>query len=201
MNSVGVKEEDISYIIVTHVHLDHAGGAGALMQKCPNAMFICHERGARHMIDPTALLAGSTAVYGNDFMEKNYLPVIGIPKERVISITAKEEHFTTGEGFELRICQAPGHAPHHIGTTLFICDEKSENKNPTICEGYFTGDSFAAEYPVERNHTRKATKVYFLLLVVVVIIVMILFSLSFSLIFFELYFSFSSNLYHIFYFF
>ena len=157
-----VNPEDISYIIVTHVHLDHAGGAGALMQKCPNAHLLCHERGARHMIDPTALIAGSTVVYGNEFMEKNYLPVIGIAKERVISVAPTEQRVKLGDGCEILLRQSPGHAPHHIQPFLYIADTTSGHTDATICQGLFTGDSFAAEYPVQRNRSRKASKVSFI---------------------------------------
>lgn len=111
------------------------------------------------MIIPTALIAGSTAVYGDEFMQKNYLPVVGIPKERVKSITSQEETITLGEGLELRFCQAAGHAPHHIFTSMWIGDEKAATSTPAICEGLFVGDSFGAEYLSQRGYTTKANKV------------------------------------------
>lgn len=60
----GWKPEDVRYVIVTHIHLDHAGGAGSLMQLLPNATFLVHPYGVRHMVDPSKLEAGARAVYG-----------------------------------------------------------------------------------------------------------------------------------------
>ena len=64
--------EQVDFIILTHVHLDHAGGAGKLMQACPNAQLVVHPRGAKHMIDPTQLRAGAVGVYGEETVEKVY---------------------------------------------------------------------------------------------------------------------------------
>ena len=111
------------------------------------------------MIDPKALIAGSTVVYGTEFMENTYLPIVPIPKEKVISITSKDERITLGEGCEIFLRQCPGHAPHHIQPYLYIPAEGAQTTDATFCEGLFTGDSFAAEYPVQRNHTNRATKV------------------------------------------
>ena len=62
----GISREKVTHVMPTHVHLDHAGGAGALMQEFPNAVLVVHPRGARHMIDPTKLIAGTVAVYGKE---------------------------------------------------------------------------------------------------------------------------------------
>ena len=75
---------DVAYIIPTHVHLDHAGGAGELMKQCLNAKLIVHPRGARHLIDPTKLIAGAMAVYGEKEFKKLYGKVIPIEANRVI---------------------------------------------------------------------------------------------------------------------
>ena len=74
----GWKPEDVSYVIVTHVHLDHAGGAGSLMQLLPNATFLVHPYGARHMIDPSKLEAGARGVYGDEMFDSVYGKLIPV---------------------------------------------------------------------------------------------------------------------------
>jgi glyoxylase-like metal-dependent hydrolase (beta-lactamase superfamily II) len=81
---LGLDASNVQYVIPTHVHLDHAGGAGELMARCPNASLIVHPKGAPHMIDPSRLQAGATAVYGEEGFAKDYGKLIPIPVERVI---------------------------------------------------------------------------------------------------------------------
>ena len=64
LDEIGIAREQVDYLFLTHVHLDHAGGAGQLMQALPNARAVLHPRGAPHLIDPTRLIAGSIQVYG-----------------------------------------------------------------------------------------------------------------------------------------
>ena len=75
---------DVSYVIPTHVHLDHAGGAGALMEQCQNASLVVHPRGSRHLIDPSKLTAGAIAVYGEKKFKEYYGEIIPIDAARVI---------------------------------------------------------------------------------------------------------------------
>lgn len=128
----GLTPADVDYVILTHVHLDHAGGAGMLMRELPNAQLIVHPRGARHMIDPTQLIAGATAVYGPEEVQRSYGELIAVPEERVIQ---------AGDGFvidlagRLLLClDTPGHARHHI----CIFDERSRS--------FFSGDTFGLSY-------------------------------------------------------
>ena len=128
----GLPVEAVDWVIVTHVHLDHAGGAGALMQALPNARLLVHPRGERHMIDPTALLAGARAVYGAEEVARSYGEVPGIPPERVV---------TSSDGLTvhlakrpLQLLDTPGHARHHH----CIWDARSR--------GFFTGDTFGLSY-------------------------------------------------------
>ena len=67
---LGLSVDAVDYVILTHIHLDHAGGAGLMMQKFPNAKLVVHPRGARHMAEPSKLIAGVTAVYGAEYVAK-----------------------------------------------------------------------------------------------------------------------------------
>ena len=114
LDAAGLGPADVDWLLVTHVHLDHAGGAGALMARLPNARLVVHPRGARHMVDPSKLIAGATAVYGEEEMTRSYGPgswplprsrVVGLPKVRDIPSA-----FKTGR----RLSQdTPGHARNH----------------------------------------------------------------------------------------
>ena len=128
LKGLGLKPGDVDFIIATHVHLDHAGGAGALMQNCPNAKLVAHPQGARHLIDPARLVAGSIAVYGRERFLKLYGDIVPVPAERVI-----EGHDGLRLDFHGRVLtflDTPGHARHHF----CIHDGQSES--------VFTGDTF-----------------------------------------------------------
>ena len=106
-----IPRENVDYVMVTHVHLDHAGGAGALIRELPNAMLVVHPKGARHMIDPTRLVQGTTAVYGEEKMQSLYGEIIPIPKERVI--ITEEKMRLDFQGRPFYFFDGPGHARHH----------------------------------------------------------------------------------------
>jgi len=125
--------DKVDYVIPTHVHLDHAGGAGSLMQQLPNAQLIIHPRGARHMIDPSRLQAGATAVYGEEEFSKQYGTLIAIDEKRVYQTSDGES--IDFQGRKLDIIHTPGHAKHH-----FCVVDKTSN-------GVFTGDTFGVVYP------------------------------------------------------
>jgi glyoxylase-like metal-dependent hydrolase (beta-lactamase superfamily II) len=128
----GVPREHVDYVIPTHVHLDHAGGAGELLRHLPNAQLVIHPRGARHMIDPAKLNAGATAVYGEDRMEQLFGRVVPVPAERVIEAGDGDEIDFNGR--PLRFLDTPGHARHHF----CVVDE--------VGDGIFTGDTFGLSY-------------------------------------------------------
>lgn len=128
----GLARERVRYVIPTHVHLDHAGGAGVLMRELPNAQLIVHARGARHLIDPGKLIAGASAVYGAEAVERMYGEIAAVPEARVHS-PQDGEQLPLGDG-TLQFVDTPGHARHHFS----IWD--------AVSRGFFTGDTFGLSY-------------------------------------------------------
>lgn len=128
----GGNVEQVRYVIPTHVHLDHASGAGVLMQTCPNATLVVHPKGLPHMVDPSKLQAGATAVYGEEAFQRDFGDLMPIAAERTI---AAEEMQTFALGARtLQFLHTPGHANHHG----CIFDQSS---------GYlYTGDTFGLGY-------------------------------------------------------
>lgn len=133
LERLGVAQDAVDYVILTHVHLDHAGGAGALMPHLPQAKLVVHPRGARHMIDPSKLIAGATAVYGEEEMQRSYGTLVPVAAERVLE--APDEFTLSLAGRPLRFLDTPGHARHHF----CVWDEASRS--------FFTGDTFGLAYP------------------------------------------------------
>jgi glyoxylase-like metal-dependent hydrolase (beta-lactamase superfamily II) len=128
----GVAPGQVDYVILTHVHLDHAGGAGQLMARCPNAVLTVHPRGARHMIDPSRLLAATVEVYGEAATRRMYGEVLPVPAGRVLE--TPEGASVSLAGRELSFLDAPGHARHHV----LVRDAASGD--------LFVGDSFGLSY-------------------------------------------------------
>ncbi len=132
LNKLGLDVTAVDYVILTHIHLDHAGGAGAMMQAFPNAKLVVHPRGVRHMAEPSKLIAGVAAVYGADYVERVYGNILPINSERIIS--AEDGLVVKLAGRKLTCLDTPGHAKHHIA----IVDEKTGD--------IFTGDVFGLSY-------------------------------------------------------
>jgi glyoxylase-like metal-dependent hydrolase (beta-lactamase superfamily II) len=128
----GLEPADVDWVLVTHVHLDHAGGAGALMEALPNATAVLHPRAARHMIDPARLIEGSKAVYGDDVFTQLYGEIRAIPAERIRTVDDGERLALAGREFEF--IHAEGHARHHY----CIIDPAAS--------AVFTGDCFGISY-------------------------------------------------------
>jgi glyoxylase-like metal-dependent hydrolase (beta-lactamase superfamily II) len=128
-----LPREAVRYVIVTHAHLDHAGGAGAVMEACPHATLIAHPRAARHLIDPSRLVASATQVYGAERFKALYGVIAPIPKERVQALEDNAE-LPLGRA-TLRFVHTRGHAKHH-----FVVHD------PAL-DTVFTGDSFGLVYP------------------------------------------------------
>jgi glyoxylase-like metal-dependent hydrolase (beta-lactamase superfamily II) len=132
LSQIGLSFSDVSYVIPTHVHLDHAGGAGLLMMQCQNAALVVHPRGARHLIDPSKLVAGAKAVYGENKFKEYYGEIFPIDANRVIQ--ADDNFILDFDGRELRFIDTPGHARHHF----CIWDKATKSM--------FTGDTFGISY-------------------------------------------------------
>jgi glyoxylase-like metal-dependent hydrolase (beta-lactamase superfamily II) len=112
LRALGMDPDDLAYLIVTHVHLDHAGGAGDLLQAFPNASVVVSARGARHLSDPTRLNASARQVYGALF-DTVYGPCTPIDASRVIAV--EDGHvLDLGAGRSLELMDTPGHAKHHV---------------------------------------------------------------------------------------
>ena len=133
LEAVGMTPDDVRYVIITHIHLDHAGGAGTLMAACPNATLLAHPKAAPHAIDPSRIIAGATQVYGEEAFAELYGTIEPVPSERVRIMTDGQTlDFGTRR---LTFMHTRGHANHHF----CVHDDRSN--------GVFTGDSFGVIYP------------------------------------------------------
>ena len=132
LEAKGLPPGAVDYVIVTHVHLDHAGGAGEMMRRLPQARLVVHPRGARHMVDPSKLWAGASAVFGEEFVLRSYGAPVPVDPSRIVE--AKDGFTLELGGRPLRFLDTPGHARHHF----CVWDESSRSM--------FTGDTFGLSY-------------------------------------------------------
>jgi glyoxylase-like metal-dependent hydrolase (beta-lactamase superfamily II) len=132
LDRLGIARSAVDLLLLTHVHLDHAGGAGALMQALPNAKAVLHPRGAPHLIDPAKLIAGTRVVYGEETYRRLYGDIVPIAAERVITTQDGDRVELAGRRFEL--IHTPGHALHH--QCIVDLDHAA----------VFTGDTFGLSY-------------------------------------------------------
>ncbi len=112
IKEVGVAPKEIKYVILTHIHLDHAGGAGELIKHMPEARVIVHQKGARHLVNPERLMKSFASTMGERMVRKTG-PVTPIDQEKVTAVSG-DEIFKLGKGQSLRILHMPGHAPHQL---------------------------------------------------------------------------------------
>ncbi|USZ67140.1 MBL fold metallo-hydrolase [Halorussus salilacus] len=110
LDELSISREDVAVIAPTHVHLDHAGGAGFLAEACPNAEVMVHEIGARHLVDPSRLVEGTKRAVGDQW--EFYVEPEPVPEERVVELQAGDE-INLGD-HHLEVYHAPGHAPHQV---------------------------------------------------------------------------------------
>jgi glyoxylase-like metal-dependent hydrolase (beta-lactamase superfamily II) len=127
-----IEPQAVDYVFITHVHLDHAGGAGLLLQSLPAARLVVHPRGAPHLIDPAKLIAASKLVYGEELYRELYGELVPIAASRVITCEDAQKFDLRGRPFQ--VLHTPGHALHHY----CLVDEAHHN--------LFTGDTFGLSY-------------------------------------------------------
>jgi len=132
LETLGFSLEQVKYIIVTHIHLDHAGGAGLLLQDCPNAEIVVHPKGERHLIEPRKLAAGARAIYGDSFSEL-FDPIVPVAEDRLL-VKTEGDTLKIGPDCTLEFFDTPGHSRHHFS----IYDP--------ISNGIFTGDTVGVRY-------------------------------------------------------
>lgn len=142
LNRLGVSANDLATVVVTHIHLDHAGGVGDIAAAFPNAQVVCHERGARHLADPTRLVASAHRVFG-PVMEQLFGDLLPTDAERIVAL-GDVGSVDLGGGRVLEAFHAPGHASHHLG----LLDSTTGD--------LYTGDA-AGVYVPESDELRPAT--------------------------------------------
>ena len=132
LEAKGIARERVDYVLLTHIHLDHAGGAGQLMSHLPAAKLCVHPRGVRHIADPSRLVQGTIDVYGIEHARKVYGEILPVAHERIVATGEGDCIELAGRRF--RFIDTPGHARHHC----CIVDERSRS--------IFTGDTFGLAY-------------------------------------------------------
>lgn len=140
--SLGIGTEDLATIVVTHIHLDHAGGVGDLARAFPQATVVVQERGARHLADPTKLLASARRIFGPE-MDRLFGDLQPTEADRIVAISDVGS-VDLGDGRFLETFHNPGHASHHIG----LIDSQSGD--------LYTGDA-AGVYVQQTAQVRPAT--------------------------------------------
>jgi glyoxylase-like metal-dependent hydrolase (beta-lactamase superfamily II) len=134
----GLSADAIEGLVITHVHLDHAGGAGLFLKTFPNAKVYAHPKAARHLIDPSRLITSATQVYGQEFMQRLYGEILACPAERVVILEDGDAIDWAGGRFETK--HTRGHANHHL------CVWEPQTRT------LHTGDSFGVSYPKLNEH-------------------------------------------------
>ena len=140
LEALGLSPNQVRYILPTHVHLDHAGGAGTLLAQCPNALLATHHRGLPHLIQPDKLQQGAQAVYGEEAFAQVFGSLESAPEQRTLALYDGDS-LSLGN-HELRFLDTPGHANHH-GCYHYNASGQ-----------LFTGDSFGLSYPELVNENK-----------------------------------------------
>ncbi|MEX1179178.1 MAG: MBL fold metallo-hydrolase, partial [Nitriliruptor sp.] len=142
LNSLGMDPDDLAYLVLTHIHLDHAGGAGDIAAAFPSATIVVSEVGARHLHDPARLNASANQVYG-ELYDTVYGACTPIASDRIRGV-ADGDRLALGAGRELELLYTPGHAKHHVGV------------HDSGTDAIFSGDSVGVKLP-GMSHIRPAT--------------------------------------------
>jgi glyoxylase-like metal-dependent hydrolase (beta-lactamase superfamily II) len=133
LERLGIGPSDLAHVVLTHIHLDHGGGVGAIAERFPNATIWVHERGARHLADPARLVASATILYGPERMASLFGPVIAVAAERIRALHESDQVDLGGRS--LLALDAPGHAKHQVA----LQDSRSG--------AVFTGDALGIHPP------------------------------------------------------
>ncbi len=149
---LGIAPRDLAYLVVTHIHLDHAGGAGALLRHLPDAQVVVHRHGARHLVDPSRLVAGARAVFGDNLDAYFGLPE-PVPEARLLVPEGGGE-LDLGGGHRLRFFDAPGHARHqHMilddGTGGLFSGDELGGRFVDIADDYVLPDAAPNQFDPE----------------------------------------------------
>ena len=133
LDSLGIGADELAHIVVTHIHLDHAGGVGQLAERFPHAAVRVHHRGAPHLVDPTRLVASTARVWGEREMQELFGPTAPVHNERVRPL--HDTDVIRMGGRELQVLDTPGHASHHVA----LVDSRTG--------AVFTGDALGIHVP------------------------------------------------------
>jgi glyoxylase-like metal-dependent hydrolase (beta-lactamase superfamily II) len=142
LERLGVGRTDLAHVVVTHIHLDHAGGVWRIAERFPNATVWVHERGARHLADPTRLLASVTSIYGAETMTSLFGPVEPVAAQRIRAL-GDGDLIELGRR-HLETVSTPGHAKHHVALV------------DSATGAVFTGDALGI-HPPDARVLRPAT--------------------------------------------
>lgn len=133
LNSLGLGPDDLAHIVVTHIHLDHAGGVGTLSHHFNRATVWVHERGAPHLADPSKLVHSATRVYGRSRLQELFGPVEAVASERLRALSEGDRIDLSGRSLE--VLYTPGHASHHVALV------------DSLSGAVFTGDALGIHLP------------------------------------------------------
>jgi glyoxylase-like metal-dependent hydrolase (beta-lactamase superfamily II) len=111
LHAQGIRLADVTHLLLTHIHLDHAGAAGTIVRRHPHVQVLVHERGATHLIDPAKLLDSATRLYGED-MDRLWGEFLAVPEANVRALRGGERVGAGGRTFD--VAYTPGHASHHV---------------------------------------------------------------------------------------
>ena len=146
---LGIGPGDLATVVVTHIHLDHAGGAGDIAAMFPAAQIVVHQRGARHLADPSRLMASARMVYG-DALDRLFGVLAPVPAERIVAL-GDVGTIDLGGGRRLDSHYSPGHAKHHVG----LVDSESGDLYVGDAAGMYlpeTGDLRPGTPPPDFDH-------------------------------------------------
>lgn len=132
LDAKGIARDAVDWVLLTHIHLDHAGGAGALVEQLPNARVAVHPRGAAHIADPAKLIGATRKVYGDAVYDRLYGDIRPVPARRLVVTEDGARHDLAGR--RLEFLHTPGHALHHQA----IVDPDAG--------AVFAGDTFGVSY-------------------------------------------------------